>query len=149
MMNRQQSVQGLEKQTTDLRCNIEDVDILTQRVRETLVAQQKEEAAKQTVAKGWPKEFSDAERHGLINWFLHSKGWSGKPVHDHTCTDGTNLHPPPAYTGQMSGRSAPLRILSTSGTSGTTSATQQSSGASAPTQCTMETSHKLAMWREM
>ena len=55
MMNLQQSVQELEKETTDLRHNIQDADILTQHVHETLFTQQKREAAKQTVAKRMAK----------------------------------------------------------------------------------------------
>ena len=50
-VNLRQSVQELEQQTTDLRHNTEDVDILTQHVHKTLFAQQKKEAAKQTVAQ--------------------------------------------------------------------------------------------------
>ena len=70
----QQSVQELEKQAKDIRHNIQDVDILTQHVHDTLLTQQKREAAKQTVAKGWPKDFTDAEREDVISWYAEKAG---------------------------------------------------------------------------
>ena len=84
MMNLQQSVEELEKQTTDLTHNIQDVDILTQHVHETLFTQQKRETAKQTAAKGWPKEFTDAERERCGHQLVYSESWSCQSVRHHT-----------------------------------------------------------------
>ena len=155
MMNLQQSVEELEKQTTDLTHNIQDVDILTQHVHETLFTQQKREAAKQTAAKGWPKEFTSAEREMRSSVGILRKlelPISSPPHMDATCMEGTNLPLSPSYAGKASGQNTPLRITSTSDT---TNAIRSQFGTRAITQYTLATNHielaschKPATWKE-
>ena len=74
ILNLQQSLQDMQKQSEDLGNDIRDVDILTQHVHDALYLQQQREVAKQTVAKGWPKEFTDEERDNVISWYLRRAG---------------------------------------------------------------------------
>ena len=74
VLNLQQSVQKLEQHSADLRADVKDVDILTQHVHQALYAQQQREAAKQTIAKGWPHHFSDDERNKVVQWYAEKAG---------------------------------------------------------------------------
>ena len=84
----QENVQKLEKSTENLRRELTDVDILTQHVHDTLYTQQQRDAARQTVAKGWPKDFSDEERDAVIKWYMEKAN-----VDNHyTTTHGRYMH---------------------------------------------------------
>ena len=88
VMNLQQSVQQLEKYTDDLRAEIKDVDILTQHVHQSLHTQQQREAAKQTVAKGWPQHLTDEERNRVIHWYMEKAGVANQ----YSTSNGRYMH---------------------------------------------------------
>ena len=66
-----------QKYTEELNNDIRYVDILTQHVHDNFYSQQQREAAKQTVAKGWPQELTEAERDNVINWYVQKAGVEG------------------------------------------------------------------------
>ena len=88
ILNLQQNMKEVQQQTKDLSNDIRDVDILTQHVHDTLYSQQQREAAKQTVAKGWPQHFTDEERDNVISWYVQKAGVGGH----YSTTHGRYVH---------------------------------------------------------
>lgn len=88
LVDLQESVRKLEQLTERMQRNITDVDILTQHVHDAVYNQQQREAARQTVAKGWPQDFTDEERHQVISWYMEKTGVDSK----YTTSHGRYMH---------------------------------------------------------
>ena len=88
ILNLQQNMKEVQQHTEDLSNDIRDVDILTQHVHDTLYSQQQREAAKQTVAKGWPQHFTDEKRDNVISWYVQKAGVEGH----YSTTHGRYVH---------------------------------------------------------
>ena len=117
ILNLQQNMKEVQQHTEDLSNDIRDVDILTQHVHDTLYSQQQREAAKQTVAKGWPQHFTDEERDNVISWYVQKA--TAQHMAD-TCTADTEDHQLPSFIGTVHGQSSNLRHTFTSATTNNT-----------------------------
>ena len=87
LLSLQENVKKLEKNTENLRRDHTDVDILTQHMHDTLYTQQQRDAARQTVAKGWPKDFSE-EWDAVIKWYMEKANVDNY----YTTTHGRCMH---------------------------------------------------------
>ena len=127
MQSMQDTMTHLEQITTNLRQDITDVEIMANYVHDTLYTQQQKDASIQTVAKGWPTNFSESERDSVIQWYAEkqaSEASSQLRMAD-TCTAGTKSLRSQSCTGNRSG---PRTLLNLTFTSITTSGIQSPSG---------------------
>ena len=74
MQSMQDTMTHLEQITTNMRQDITDVEIMANYVHDTLYTQQQKDASIQTVAKGWPTNFSESERDSVIQWYAEKAG---------------------------------------------------------------------------
>lgn len=88
LVDLQERVRKLEQHTERMQRNITDVDILTQHLHDAVYNQQQREAARQTVAKGWPQDFTDEERDQVISWYMEKAGVDSK----YTTSHGRYMH---------------------------------------------------------
>ena len=70
LLSLQDNVQKLEKNTENPRRDLSRRRHPHPDVHDTLYTQQQRDAARQTVEKGWPKDFSDEERDAAIKWHM-------------------------------------------------------------------------------
>ena len=136
----QQQLLSLQENVQKLQRDLTDVDILTQHVHDTLYTQQQRDAARQTVAKGWPKDFSDEARDAVIKWCMEKANVDNY----YTTTHGRYMH------GRCKRSQITIihwkedwakQTLKTTSTSGTTNATQSESRTRTIKQYTTAASH--------